>query len=805
MQTIHSWIEGVTSCGAIKPIAKIECLKQGWGKLQAGKSISHLDAKLCLKGQTFENGFGTHADSEILVKLNAPGKRFTALAGIDDNSMTRTKQNKMIFSIEIDNREIWKSSSVGVADEPTQVDVDLNGAGEFILKIREVNNDLNYAHVNWVEPKVTMADGTILTLGVLGAKGILPAPPISFCYGDRKAGEVLAGCEKTCEKFTDNNGVTLHRVVYRHVKNGLEFRLELKEFKDFPAAEWVWKIKNVGVKDTEIFSEIQPMDLSCVVSQPPILHHSIGAECRNDDFIYKKDVLTESKYRLTSTGGRSSFGNLPFFNLEYGQEGFIMAIGWTGQWAAEFNYNGMDLNVQAGMEKTHLKLHPGEEIRTPSMLLITWKGDPIRGNNLLRQFVLQHHTHRPDGKTVPAPICFGSWGGMKSPAHMDRIKLCKDEKLGYEYYWIDAGWYGPADSYSPDEFKGDWGIHVGNWNVNPVAHPNGLRPLSDEIHKAGMKFLLWFEPERAIYGTPLTIEHPEWFLGKKQKGENVIFNLGLPEARAWMTDFISKIISENNIDCYRQDFNIDPLSYWQAADEPDRQGMTEIRHIEGLYAFWDGLLANHPGLIIDNCASGGRRIDLETTGRSIPLWRSDTQCWPNFDPIAGQVHTYGLAHWVPCSTTGSQLHPGDTYNFRSAMCTGMVFHLFGYEYLPIDPKYPYDWHRKMVCDLRRAIPSYLGDYYPLTACTMSKDDWMAYQMHRSDLNEGIVVAFRRENSPFISASFKLRGLNENIEYQFEDADSGQTWSATGAMLQNEGLLITIEKLRESRLIFYRKK
>jgi alpha-galactosidase len=484
MQTIHNWIEEIT-CGANKPRAKVECLKQGWGRLQIGKSIAHLNSKLCLNGQTFENGFGTHAESEILVRLNGPAKRFTALAGIDDNSMTRTKQSKMIFSIEAEGKEIWKRSDVSVSDEPVRVDVDRKGATEFVLKVRESANDVNYGHVNWVEPKIFMADGTVLALGVPGEKGILPAPPISFRYGNRQAGEVLAECEKICEKVPEKNDVTLHRVIYRNVRNGLEFRQELKEFKDFPAAEWVWKIKNIGTKDTEIFSDIQAMDLSYSTAHQPILHHSIGAECRNDDFIYTQDPLPESKYRLTSTGGRSSFGNLPFFNLECGGEGFIMAIGWTGQWATEFSYNGMNLYIQSGMEKTHLKLHPGEEIRTPSMLLITWQGEPIRGNNLLRQFILKHHTYRPDGKTVPTPICFPTWGGMKSNEHLKRLKMVQEQKLDYDYYWIDAGWYGPAESYSPDEFKGDWAIHVGNWSVNPVAHPNGLRALSDKFHEAG--------------------------------------------------------------------------------------------------------------------------------------------------------------------------------------------------------------------------------------------------------------------------------------------------------------------------------
>ncbi len=72
--------------------------------------------------------------------------------------------------------------------------------------------------------------------------------------------------------------------------------------------------------------------------------------------------------------------------------------------------------------------------------------------------------------------------------------------------------------------------------------------------------------------------------------------------------------------------------------------MTEIRYIEGLYTFWDELRLRHPNLIIDNCASGGRRIDLETVSRSVALWRSD---YRYFEPNGQQCHTYGLSFYLP--------------------------------------------------------------------------------------------------------------------------------------------------------------
>ena len=117
-----------------------------------------------------------------------------------------------------------------------------------------------------------------------------------------------------------------------------------------------------------------------------------------------------------------------------------------------------------------------------------------------------------------------------------------------------------------------------------------------------------------------------------------------------MQEYIGDMIEQNGIDYYRQDFNMEPDKYWARYDEPDRIGMKEIRHIEGLYAFWDYLLERFPGLLIDNCASGGRRLDLETIKRSAPLWRSDYYHYD--DPDGYQCHNFGLSFFLPFHGTG---------------------------------------------------------------------------------------------------------------------------------------------------------
>ena len=142
-----------------------------------------------------------------------------------------------------------------------------------------------------------------------------------------------------------------------------------------------------------------------------------------------------------------------------------------------------------------------------------------------------------------------------------------------------------------------------------------------------MKLVVWFEPERVTAGTWLAENHPEWVLGGKRR--RAARTSATRRPAKWLTDHIDQMITEQGIDLYRQDFNMDPLGYWRGNDAPDRQGITEIRHVEGYLAYWDELRRRHPDMPIDTCASGGRRNDLETLRRAVPLLRSDYR----FEPV----------------------------------------------------------------------------------------------------------------------------------------------------------------------------
>lgn len=446
-------------------------------------------------------------------------------------------------------------------------------------------------------------------------------------------------------------------------------------------------------------------------------------------------------------------------NLQRSGGGLVLAIGWSGKWMARFERDALGIRLAAGMERTRLSLWPGERIRTPRILLLAWDGDDATlGNNLLRQLLIAHYLPRIDGRLIMPPVahCLQAYYYLTGEAseHFEMTALPKAAALGCEAYWIDACWYGAG---------GPWWEEVGSWDVNRQRYPNGLKPISDAAHAAGMKFVLWFEPERVRLGSQLAREHPDFVLASPSDPSNLLLNLGLPQARAYITDLISQRIAEHGVDIYRQDFNFDPWLYWQAADAPDRVGLTEIRYVEGLYAFWDELSRRHPGMWIDDCSSGGRRIDLETLSRSLPLWPSD------FHDVGGlpfgqglhigdQCINAGLARWVP-------LFGGGVWDFTPYGTRGQIIGGFNFGF-HIDPDcfpadespsilgsndvlalgktllnddFPLETARLAIDEWRSVRPFFLGDFYLLLPLTTAYHDWYAWQLHRGDLASGVAA------------------------------------------------------------------
>ena len=749
---------------------------------------------LNIVGKPYKRGLYCHAPSKLVVRLPGPGKTFQAIAGVDSNEQTRPGRASVVFSVHVADKQAFRSGTLreGMAGVP--VEVDLAGATRMVLEVSDAGDGISCDQADWADARVTLANGRTLWLGDMPMLDrrrpqLTTDPPFSFTYDGRPSSEFLAKwvLKRGARKVDDRR--TKHTLTYADGKTGLVVRCVAIEYHDFPTVEWTLYFKNTSSVDTPILADIQALDirLDRDAGGEFALHHHTGSPCKANDYQPHATTLAPKAHkRITTSGGRPTNSDLPYFNIESPGGGVIAVIGWPGQWATSFHRDAeVGLRVQGGQELTHFKLHPGEEVRGPLVVVQFYKGDRIRAQNVWRRWMIAHNTPRPGGKTlVPqsAAVSGNHYPGLMCNQADEILFINRflEEGIRFDYWWMDAGWYPCAPQGWPK---------VGTWEVDKTRFPGGLRAVTDHARSKGIKSIVWFEPERVAPGTWLYEKHPEWLLGKD--GGTKLLNLGNDDARKWLTNHVDRLLTEQGIDLYRQDFNIDPLSYWRANDAPDRQGITEIKHVTGYLAYWDELLRRHPGMLIDSCASGGRRNDLETLRRAVPLLRSDYL----FEPVGEQCHAYGISFWMPFHGTG--FIDINTYLIRSMMSPQFTI---GTDARKKD--LDYGLLGRLLKEWREVSPCYLGDYYPLTPYSLANDIWMAMQFDRPDLGKGVVHAFRRADSIYESARLRLHGLDAKAGYEVVDLDTNSRMRAAGRKLMEDGALIVLKDQPGSAVIAY---
>ena len=747
---------------------------------------------LRIAGKTFTRGLYCHAVSKIVVRLPGPGKSLSAVVGIDTNG--NYTGGSAEFFVHAGGKRVFRSPVMHRGEAGAPAAADLGGATELTLSVGCAGDNINSDQADWADAKVTLADGREVWLGDLpvvqshARRRLAAAPPFSFVYGDRSSDELLGVWRFQEETEQLSEGRTRRTQVYTDPKTGLAVRCVLVEYADYPTVEWTLYFKNTGSADTPILEDILPLDTRFARRGEGdfLLHHFVGSPCAANDYQPLEDVLRPRlAKRITTQGGRPTNSDLPYFNVETGGGGVIAVISWAGQWAADFiRGEGDELRVCGGQELTRFTLHPGEEVRSPMAVLQFYQGDWIRAQNVWRAWMIAHNLPRPGAKPLGPMIsaCNGNhYPGIITNAaeELHFLRRYLEESIRPDYWWEDAGWY-PCDPVG-------W-PKTGTWEVDRKRWPKGIREVSDWCRGHGIKTIVWFEPERVHAGTWLAENHPEWIYGGRSGG---LLKLGEPECRKWLVDHVDKLLTDQGIDLYRQDFNIDPLPFWRSADAEDRQGIAEIRHVEGYFAYWDDLLRRRPGMLIDSCASGGRRNDLETLRRAVPLLRSDYL----FEPVGEQNHTYGISFWMPFNGTG--FTTVDAYLIRSQMSPEFT--------LGVDTRrkdLDYDLLRKLVREWRQVAPCYWGDYYPLTPYSLANDVWMAWQFDRPDRGEGFVQAFRRGDCPEPSVRLKLHGLDPQARYRLVDFDAPAPREMSGRELMDPGLLVRAEKRPRAVVIAY---
>ena len=638
--------------------------------------------------------------------------------------------------------------------------------------------------------------------------------PFSFSLG----GDAVSGfgslTEVGREKQTDGCREAV-KIRYR-ADDCLDVTLIMTHYYSHGATEWTVWFENNGKDNSPMISDVKTV--LNFEGANPVLKGIMGDHV-NQYRPYSHD-LQDGMIDFSSTTGRATHITFPYFNLEYGSGGALLAIGWAGTWRAQFSFDGQKTTYTASSVNnlcTYLK--PGERIRTALFVRLPYS---VRresyATNLWRSWFIECNMPKADKDGTPLTPFSTCWlacdsgfpnsDGSISETHATYKKsldrLIK-EGVRPDFRWLDAGWYVCADGRSAEPFvRGhDWWDTVGTWEPDPVKWPgDSLLQATEYCRENGMKTLVWFEPERVTFlddlvknygykkewGIYFDGDHPE-LRDQNDPGYRILIsnNIGDPECFRWTTDRICKTLRENKIEMYREDNNCNAALLWKYLDEKEgdgRLGITECKFIDGHYRMWDEIIActsSYGGCsFVDSCASGGGRNDLESMRRGIPLLRSDS------DRTSSSLRlsmTHSFNKWIPfcgASTKESmrELEDGvqDAYIWRASYLPAL--NLVGQ--FTTDPNFDFENFRFGNDEWRSIAPYLLADFYPLTPWHSEKDttSFSAFCYFDSERNEGVILAFRQEECRESTLTVNMPFLNGEM-YTIVDKDTGKSFETSG--------------------------
>ncbi|MAG34830.1 MAG: hypothetical protein CL878_01050, partial [Dehalococcoidia bacterium] len=308
-----------------------------------------------------------------------------------------------------------------------------------------------------------------------------------------------------------------------------------------------------------------------------------------------------------------------------------------------------------------------------------------------------------------------------------------------------------------------------------------LKSFADYVRSLGMIFGLWTDIEVACNESAVATEHPDWVL-YSQGDPDGLLNFALPQVQEWAIETYDRLIKELGVKWFFLDNNINPRPFWDLHETATRRGRLQHDYIRGVWRVWEWLLDNHPEVGLENCSSGGRRVDLGTLGRTHRSQSSDQFRHP--DSIRYQSSGFNTAI------------PGD--RMSTYMCCGLspypdvAFQANFGGMLAMSEDFE-NWsdielaRAKRHVEVYKSIRHLLGkDFYPLFPQPSSLSDWDGWQYQDPRTGEGFALVFRAQSQQETTAPC-LHGLDERQAYVLTNPYTGEQRELTGEYLMGTGL------------------
>ncbi|MFC4011351.1 glycoside hydrolase family 36 protein [Nonomuraea purpurea] len=468
---------------------------------------------------------------------------------------------------------------------------------------------------------------------------------------------------------------------------------------------------------------------------------------------------------VLSSGTWSTGARLPTGGLVDGEQAWLWQIEHNGAWRWEIGER-LDAPYVALLGPTDVdhqwqrRLRPGESFTTVPVSVAV-SGGGLEGATAAltahRRAIVRPH---PDRERLP--VVFNDYMNtlMGDPTTAKLLPLVDAAaSVGAEVFCVDAGWYDDG---------GAWWDSVGEWQPSQTRFPDGIEEVLGRIRERGMVAGLWLEPEVIGVRSPMADKLPaEAFLqrGGVRLVEHGRYHLDLrhPRALAHLDQVVDRLVEDLGVGYFKLDYNIDPGAGTDL--DADSAGDGLLEHNRAHLAWLDGLLARHPGLILENCASGAMRMDYALLSRMHLQSTSDQQDFRRYPPVAVAAPMSVLPE-----QSASWAYPQPDMSDEQvayALCTGLLGRL----YLSgrLDRMRPEQLgrvreavrvHRELRADLARATP-----VWPLGLPGWD-DAWLALGL-RTEAHTYLGVWRREEAAPSVRLELPhLAGRAIDLDVRF---------------------------------------
>ncbi|MBW3092951.1 alpha-galactosidase [Bifidobacterium sp. 82T10] len=315
---------------------------------------------------------------------------------------------------------------------------------------------------------------------------------------------------------------------------------------------------------------------------------------------------------------------------------------------------------------THV-VRPGERFDAPYAVVTAVAGgvdeaaQAVAGNVRKDLHVPSCEDHLP---VIFNEFC-STWGCPSERSVTEQLDAVK--ALGVEYFVIDAGWFDDQAFESASRF--------GKWEVSKKAFPNGMKPVVDKIHEAGLKAGIWFEFEIAGREEPDCFNKNEWLLKRDglpiTSGNRRWWDMRNPEVREYLAHKVIDFLKDNGFDYMKVDYNDTIGIGCETPGDPNASlGEGLYDQIQASQAFFRRIREELPDLMIEICASGGHRLvqSFMTIGAMASF--SDAHECDYIPVIAANMHRMILPRQSQIWAVVRDEEPDDKLYYQ--ICSGLL-------------------------------------------------------------------------------------------------------------------------------------